>query len=163
MSPATQQVEPGGTVTVTVTPISPAVLLKLQDTTGGVTTDVTSKVTSGVYTLTNVTADHSHHGHVRAHHDRHPLRADQLSPRNTPAPGRGSPLREPRAAATRTPTARDGSVTIAFYGTAITWLTTKDRTFGNAYVYLDGALVATKDLYASSTTYKVAVWRARRT
>jgi subtilisin family serine protease len=159
VGPATQQVLSGGTVTVTVAPIAPAVLLKLQDTTGGITTDVTSQVKSGVYTLTNVTAGHS----ITA----------TFGPATTVTRyEQTSSLLKYAGTWTRIGTSRasgssysysnssGGSVTIAFYGTAITWLTTKDRTFGNASVYLDGALVATKDLYAGSTTYKVAVWSA---
>jgi hypothetical protein len=124
---------------------------------GGVATDVTSKVVSGVYTLTNVTA-----GHAVAATFGPTTTVTRYEQTNSLLKYAGTWTRvlTSRASGSSysyTNTA-NGSVTIAFYGTAVTWLTTKANNFGNAAIYLDGATTpaATIDLYASSTTYKVA-------
>ena len=159
ITPASQQVAPGGSVSVTITPLPANALLKLEDTVGGVTTDVTSQVKSGVYTFTGVTADHS-------------LLATFAPVVTVTRYEQTSSLLKYVGTWTRVSTSKasggsysytntaNGSVTIAFSGTAITVLATKDRNSGNAYVYLDGTLVSTQDLYAASTTYKVAIWSA---
>jgi hypothetical protein len=47
---------------------------------------------------------------------------------------------------------------VRFYGTGVSWYATKSNRSGKAAVYVDGALKATVDLYASATTYKATAW-----
>ncbi|MBA2557384.1 MAG: Ig-like domain-containing protein, partial [Chloroflexi bacterium] len=47
---------------------------------------------------------------------------------------------------------------LRFKGTGIDWYASRMTTGGEASVYLDGALAATVDLYASSTSYNTRMW-----
>jgi SpoIID/LytB domain protein len=49
-------------------------------------------------------------------------------------------------------------MTASFKGTSVSWIGSKASTFGKADVYLDGALKATVDLYASSAQYRKALY-----
>lgn len=55
-----------------------------------------------------------------------------------------------------TPT-RNETVTVAFSGTSIDWITAKGRGYGQASVTIDGVPRGTVDLYASTTTWRSLV------
>ncbi|MBZ5629397.1 MAG: tandem-95 repeat protein [Acidobacteriia bacterium] len=57
-------------------------------------------------------------------------------------------------------TTAGSTATFTFQGTNFAWLSTKASDRGQADVYLDGVKVATVDLYASSTTYRVYAYVA---
>ena len=50
------------------------------------------------------------------------------------------------------------SLSYAFNGRAIAWVTTRRATAGTVQVYVDGVLQATVDTYAASTTYRVVAF-----
>lgn len=50
------------------------------------------------------------------------------------------------------------NLTVMFKGSSVSWIATTGNHMGKADVSLDGTRLATVDLYASSTHYKVAAW-----
>jgi hypothetical protein len=55
-------------------------------------------------------------------------------------------------------TSAGSAATLTFRGDAVAWVATKGPTRGAAKVYVDGALVGTVDLYASTTRYRQVVF-----
>ena len=53
----------------------------------------------------------------------------------------------------------DATATFTFTGRSVSWVATKGTTRGVAYVYVDNALRAYVDLYASSTKYRQQVFQ----
>jgi stage II sporulation protein D len=51
-----------------------------------------------------------------------------------------------------------GSITATFRGTSLTWIATKGRTMGAAYVSVDGKTAVKVDLARSSVAYQQRVW-----
>jgi peptidoglycan hydrolase-like amidase len=59
----------------------------------------------------------------------------------------------------RRSSARGSTLTVSFKGTSVAWIGTTGPRSGRADVRLDGARLATADLYASKTAYRATVWR----
>ncbi|MFL5999295.1 MAG: peptidoglycan recognition protein [Streptomyces sp.] len=53
---------------------------------------------------------------------------------------------------------RNASLTWTFTGKSAAWVVSRASTSGQAYVYVDGAKVATVDLKSSATAYRQAIW-----
>jgi hypothetical protein len=58
----------------------------------------------------------------------------------------------------RSTSAKGASVTYTFTGRGVSFVSRRGTTSGKASVYLDGHLVATVDLYSSSTTVRWVAW-----
>jgi hypothetical protein len=53
---------------------------------------------------------------------------------------------------------KNASLTWTFTGRSASWVVSRASTSGQAYVYVDGAKVATVDLKSATTSYRQAIW-----
>ncbi|MDX3064843.1 N-acetylmuramoyl-L-alanine amidase [Streptomyces sp. ND04-05B] len=53
---------------------------------------------------------------------------------------------------------KNAALTWTFTGRSVAWVVSRAATSGQAYVYVDGAKVATVDLKSSTTLYRQAIW-----